>query len=81
MKEKDTLVPQTDEQRDTYRALPEQFEIVRDGDAVFHGQRSDEIQKASDSDCGRKFTGTAPRATSVDDAGAPHGDGMGSHEK
>jgi len=76
MKEKDTRVPQTDNQRDPYRALPEDFKITRnvgDGeDEIFHGQASDAIHKESDRYCYRRFTGTATRATSADDAGPSH---------
>jgi hypothetical protein len=77
MKEKDTLVSQTDNQRNPGAAKPEDFQIVRDGDGEFGGQRSDEILKASDRECGRKAFAGTPDRNNVDKAGPPHSDGFG----
>jgi hypothetical protein len=64
-------------QSDCYRALPEDFKITRDGDPAFHGQDSRSLRKKTAKDRGKsKLTGTAPRATSVNDAGAPRTEGI-----
>lgn len=71
MKNQDELVTQTDAQRDPGRCKAEDWTVIRDDDEAFHGQSSDEIQRASDAECGRKkFAGT-PDLNSVDDAGKP----------
>ena len=76
MSDRDKLFDQTDAQRDPGRAKPEEFEIVREGDGEFGGQRSDEVLEASDRECNRKkFQGT-PMRNSVDSAGKPHTDGF-----
>ena len=76
MKEKDTLVSQTDSQRDIALARPEDFSIVRDDDEAFHGQRSNAIQKASDAECSRKPFGGTPERNNVDRASKPHTPGI-----
>ena len=77
MNEKDALVEQTINQRDAYRAVPEDFPIMREGEPAFHGQDSPQLRKQGAKSRGKsQMTGTAPRATSVDDAGAPKTDGI-----
>ncbi len=78
MKEKDTLISQTDSQRDPYRAMPEDFQIARNGDEAFHGQDNAKLRKARERDHSKsKVTGTGqPRATRPDDAGPTHTDGI-----
>jgi hypothetical protein len=77
MKEKDEVIELSANQTDCYRAIPEEFEILRDGDPAFHGQDSTHLRKQRAKDHGKsKLTGTAPRATSVNNAGAPHTEGI-----
>ncbi len=76
MKEKDVLISQTDSQRDPYRALPQEFPIVCDGDEVFHGQDNAKLRKQDDHGKS-KVTGIGqPRATRPDDAAPAHSDGF-----
>jgi hypothetical protein len=73
----DELIQLSANQSDCYRAIPEDFEIMRDGDPAFHGQDSTRLRKQRAKDHGKsKLTGTAPRATSVNDAGAPRTEGI-----
>ncbi len=74
-------------QSDPYVALAEDFPIVEDG-TPFHAQcgsnkrEYESLLKESEKlNTKSPFTGTAPRATSVSDAGKPHTDGMGRDEK
>ena len=71
MKEKDTLATLSQQQSNPFLAKPEDFEIVREDDEVFHGQRSDALQRESDKECNRKFSGTQGRPTEASDAGKP----------
>jgi len=71
-----TLSPQ---QSNPYTAMPEDFEIVRDDDKVFHGQRSDKLQKQSDAVCKRRPSKRSV-ATEASDAGKPR-TGMGNDEE
>lgn len=81
MKEKDTLVSQTDAQRDPYRAMPEDFVIFTDGQPHFGGQHDARLLAEA-----RKVRSTkspvtgkgAPRSARPDDAGKPHTDGIDS---
>ncbi len=74
--DKDKLCVQTDSQRDPFRAMPEDFQIVRDDDEVFHGQDNAKLRKQDDHGKS-KVTGTGqPRATRPDDAGPTHTDGF-----
>jgi hypothetical protein len=45
MNERNTLVPQTDAQRDPNLCKPEDFEVLRfnDGDTIFHGTQGSRI--------------------------------------
>ena len=73
-----TLSPQ---QSNPYTAMPEDFEIIRDGDKVFHGQRSDKLQKQSETESKRKPAKHTPApATEPGDASAPRTPGIGSDE-
>lgn len=51
---KNELATLSRQQQNPYTAVPEDFEIIRDDDEVFHGQRSDKLQKQSDAECNRK---------------------------
>lgn len=70
MKQKNELATLSREQSNPYLALPEDFEILRDSDSVFHAQRSDAIQKQSDAECNRKPNKRSV-ATESSDAGRP----------
>ncbi len=75
-KQKNELATLSPQQSDPGRAKPEDFAIIRDDDEAFHGQRSYEIQRASDAECSRKkFAGT-PETPNVNDAGPAHSDGF-----
>jgi hypothetical protein len=41
--QKDQLIEQTDEQANPYLCDPNSWEVVRDDDEIFHGQRSDKL--------------------------------------
>lgn len=69
-----TLSPQ---QSNPYTAMPEDFEIIRDDDEVFHGQRSDELQKQADSRGKSSLGAKRSPATETSDAGPTHSDGFG----
>ena len=78
--EKDQLVSQTKQQANPYTAMPEDFEIVRDDDEVFHGQRSDELQKQADKRGKSPLGSKRTPATETSDAGAPRTPGINKAE-
>ncbi len=78
--EKDQLVSQTKQQSNPYTARPEDFEIMRDDDEIFHGQRSDELLKQTDTHGKSKFGAPRLPATETSDAGAPRTPGMNKAE-
>jgi len=68
--EKNEVVEQSSNQRDPYRARPEDFQIIQkigDGkDAAFHGQSSEELRQQ----CAERNMGSF-RGANVDDAAPP----------
>jgi len=74
-----SLCEMSAEQKNPYLAAPEDFEIIRDDDEVFHGQRSDRLQKHADRESNRKPGKRSP-ATEPGDASAPRTTGIGSDE-
>ena len=58
-------------QANCYLALPGDFEITRDDDEIFHGQRSDMLQKRADAACSRQPSKRSP-ATETSDAKPSH---------
>jgi hypothetical protein len=71
MEQKDELATLSPQRTNPYAAKPEDFEIIRDDDKVFHGQRSDSLQKECDKAMYRNFAVTH-RSKEVDDANKPH---------
>ena len=69
--QKNELAALSPQQSNPYTAMPEDFEIIRDDDEVFHGQRSDKLQKQADAECERKPTKRSV-ATEASDARKPH---------
>jgi len=68
-KERNELVHQTKQQANPFTAQPTDFEIVRDDDEVFHGQRSDALIKQSEKCRGKSaFVGKQPRPVEASDA-------------
>jgi hypothetical protein len=69
--DKNSLCDLSREQSNPFLCDPNSWEIVRDDDEIFHGQRSDKLQKESDAECKRK---PAKRSlpTEASDAGKPH---------
>jgi hypothetical protein len=67
MIEKNELCEMSPEQQNPYLCDPNSFEIIRDNDEVFHGQRSDKLQKLSNAECERHATKRS-RATETSDA-------------
>jgi hypothetical protein len=65
--QKDSLATLSCEQSNPYLCDPNSFEIIVDDDEVFHGQRSDKLQKQSDAECKRHATKRS-RATETSDA-------------
>jgi len=78
--QKNSLATLSPEQSNPYLCDPNSWEIVRDGDAVFHGQSSDKLLKQAASDCERKPTKRRV-ATETSDAGKPGTAGIGRDEK
>jgi hypothetical protein len=68
--EKNQLVEQSPVQANPYLCDPNDWEIVRDDDEVFHAQRSDELQKEADAECNRN-PGKRSVATEPGDANKP----------
>jgi PHD/YefM family antitoxin component YafN of YafNO toxin-antitoxin module len=52
--EKDSLVTLSKNQQNAYLAQPEDFEITRDEDEIYHGQSSENLLKKADAECGRR---------------------------
>jgi hypothetical protein len=65
--EKNQLATLSPSQSNPYTAMPEDFEIVRDDDEIFTGQRSDKLQKLSEAQCKRSPSKRSP-ATETSDA-------------
>lgn len=78
--QKNSLATLSREQSDTYLCDPNSWEIIRDDDRVFHGQRSDKLQKQADRESNRKPAKRSP-ATEPDDAAKPRTPGIDSEEK
>ncbi len=69
MKRKDGPIELTPQQSNPYTAQPTDFEIVRDDDEIFHGQRSDALIKQSTNCRGKSaFVGKQPRPVEASDA-------------
>ena len=68
--EKNQLVELNENQTNPYKAQGVDFEIVRDDDEPFHGQRSDALIAQSEKSKGKSaFVGKQPRPVEVSDAG------------
>jgi len=74
--EKDQLVSQSKQQANPYLCDPNSWEIIRDDDKVFHGQRSDELQKQADKRSKSPLGSKRTPATEPSDAGPAHSDGF-----
>jgi ABC-type Fe3+/spermidine/putrescine transport system ATPase subunit len=61
--EKDSLATLSNNQANAFLAMPEDFEITRDDDEIFHGQSSDKLLKGADAECERK---PAKRSTATE---------------
>ena len=78
--QKNSLATLSREQSNAYLCDPNSWEIVRDDDKIFHGQRSDKLQKQANTTANRKPSKRS-RATETSDAKTPHTPGMGSDKK
>ena len=62
--QKDSLATLSKNQANSYLAQPEDFEIIRDDDKIYHGQSSDKLLKLADAECERhpskRSTATEP---------------------
>jgi len=68
-KERNELVHQTKQQANPYTAQPTDFEVARDDDEVFHGQRSEALITQSEKCLGKSaFVGKQPRPVEASDA-------------
>jgi hypothetical protein len=69
--QKNKLSMLSPQQSNPYTATPEDFEIIQDDDEIFHGQRSDKLQKQSDAECRRRPSKRSV-ATEASDARKSH---------
>jgi hypothetical protein len=76
--QKNELATLSKSQQDCYLARPEEFEITRDDEEIFHGQSSDKLVKQTDAHGKSKFGAPRLPATEASDAGKPNTDGMDS---
>jgi hypothetical protein len=65
--EKNKLATLSRCQSNPYTAAPEDFQVIRDDDEIFHGQQNDKLQKQADAECNRRPTKRRP-ATEPSDA-------------
>lgn len=72
-----SLCEMSAEQKNPYLARPEDFEVTRDDDEIFHGQSSDKLVKQTDRHGKSKFGAPRLPATETSDADKPSTDGMG----
>ena len=71
MSQKDSLATLSKNQANSYLAMPEDFEITRDDDEIYHGQSSDKLLKQADAECERRPSKRSV-ATEPGNAGKPH---------